>query len=102
MTCQCRKWQVYQTNYKWRISVIQKSMKKNKWNRKDKKLQAFLTRLESQKLLNVLNENNDYKIWINVKVILNELLQAMINLKATNKYILHKAVQQLRLILQQW
>jgi len=80
--------------------VIQRFMKKNKWNRKDKKLQALLKRLESQKLLYVLNENNDHKIWINVRNMLNELLQTMINSETTNNYISHKAVQQLKLILQ--
>jgi len=37
-----------------------------------------------------------------MKIILNELLQAMINLKAINNYISHEAVQQLELILQWW
>jgi len=77
-------------------------MKKNEWNRKDKKLQAFLKRLESQKLLYVLNKNNDHKIWIDVRIILNELLQTMINSETTDNYILHKAVQWLELILQWW
>jgi len=38
-----------------------------------------------------------------VKIILNELLQVIINLRATDNYILHEAVQWLELILQwQW
>jgi len=77
-------------------------MKKNRWNRKNKKLQTFSTKLKSQKLLNVLNNNNDHKIWVDVKVILNELLQIMINSETINNYILHEAVQWLRLISQQW
>jgi len=36
-----------------------------------------------------------------VKIILNELFQTIINLKTTDNYILHEAVQQLKLILQQ-
>jgi len=75
-------------------------MKKSRWDRKDKKLQVFSTKLESQKLLNVLNTENNHKIWINMKIILNELLWAIMNLKATNNYILHEAVQWLELILQ--
>jgi len=82
--------------------VIQKSIKKNRWDRKNKKLQTFLKKLKSQKLLHVLNNRNDHKIWIDVRIILNELLQTMINSKTMNNYILHEAVQQLRLILQQW
>jgi len=82
--------------------VIQKSVKKNKQNRKDKKLQDFLKRLKSQKLLHVLNIKNDYKIWVKIRIILKKFLQTMINLKATNNYILHKAVQWLELILWWW
>jgi len=77
-------------------------MKKSKQDRRDKKLQTFLKRLKSQKLLYVSDKNNDHKIWINMRIMLNELLQAMINLKATNNYILHEAVQWLELILQWW
>jgi len=61
-----------------------------------------LKKLKSQKLLHVLNNKNDYKIWIDVRIILNELLQVMINSKAINNYILYEAVQQLKLILQWW
>jgi len=61
-----------------------------------------LKRLKNQKLLHISKENNDYKIWIDVKIILNKLLQTMIDLKATNNYILHEAVQWLELILQWW
>jgi len=82
--------------------IIQESLKKNKWNRKNKKLQTFLKKLKSQKLLYISDNKNDHKIWIDIEVILNELLQAIINLKTTNNYILHKTVQQLELILQWW
>ena len=81
--------------------MIQRFMKKNRQHRKDKKLQAFLKRLKSQKLLNVLHDKNDYKIWVDIKVILNELLQTMINSEITDNYISHETVQQLELILQQ-
>ncbi len=77
-------------------------MKKSRWDRKDKKLQAFLKKLKSQKLLHVLNNRNDYKIWVDVKIILNELLQTMINSETTDNYILHEAVQWFELILQWW
>jgi len=56
-------------------------MKKSKWDRKDKKLQALSKKLESQKLLHVLDKNNNHKIWINMRVMLNELLQTIINWK---------------------
>jgi len=49
-------------------------MKKSKQNSKNKKLQAFSAKLESQKLLNVLNKNNDYKISVNVKIMLSKHL----------------------------
>ena len=102
-TCQCKKWWIHQTDNEWRISVIQELMKKSKWCSRVKKLQVFSTRLESQKLLNVLNNKNDYKIWIDMKVISNKLLWAMINSKAMNNYISYEAIQQLELILQwQW
>jgi len=77
-------------------------MKKSRWCSEVKKLQAFSTRLESQKLLNVSNNKNNHKIWIDVKIIPNELLQVMIDSEAMNNYILHKAVQWLELISQQW
>jgi len=77
-------------------------MKKSRWWSKVKKLQAFSTKLKSQKLLNVLSNKNNHKIWIDVKIISNELLWAMIDLRATNNYILHEAVQWLELISQWW
>jgi len=97
-TCQCKKWWVHQTDNEWRISVIQELMKKSRQCSRVKKLQVFSIRLKSQKLLNVLNNKNNHKIWIDVKIISNELLWAMIDLKAINNYILHEAVQWLELI----
>ena len=81
--------------------MVQGSVKKSKQCRKVKKLQAFSTRLKSKKLLHVLSNKNDHKIWVNVKIISNELLQAMIDLRATDNYISHEAVHQLELISQQ-
>jgi len=80
---------------------------KNLWRRADKtektkNCKFFLKKLESQKLLHVLDNKNNYKIWINIKIILKELLQIMINLKATNNYILHETVQWFELISQWW
>jgi len=82
--------------------VISRSVKKSQWSSRDKKLQAFSKKLESQKLLNVLHTKNDHKIWVNVKIILNELLWVMINSEAMNNYISHETVQWLELISQQW
>jgi hypothetical protein len=55
-----------------------------------KTLQAFLQRLENKKLLHVSSNKKSYKIWVNVKIILNELLQTMIDSEATDNYILQK------------
>ncbi len=37
--------------------------------------------------------SKDHKIWINIQVEQNKLLQAMVDLKATNNYILQQAIR---------
>ena len=52
-----------------------------------KKLQAFSKRLGNKKLLMSQKNNKDHKIWVDVQVEQNRLLQAMIDSEATDNYI---------------
>ncbi len=75
-------------------------LKKSKWRSTVKKLQASSKRLENKKLLMSQKNGNDHKIWIDVQVKQNRLLQAMVDLEAINNYILQQAIRMLELTLQ--
>jgi len=75
-------------------------LKKSKWCSTVKKLQAFSKRLENKKLLTSQKNNKDHKIWVDVQVERNRLLQAMIDSEATDNYILQQAIRMLELTLQ--
>ncbi len=57
-------------------------------------------RLENKKLLMSQKNSKDHKIWVNIQVEQNRLLQAMIDSEATNNYILQQAIRMLELTLQ--
>jgi len=45
--------------------------------------------------------SKDHKIWVDVQVKRNRLLQAMVDSEATDNYILQQAIRMLELMLQQ-
>ncbi len=49
-----------------------------------------------------MSQKNDknHKIWVDVQVEQNRLLQAMVDLEATNNYILQQVIRMLELTLQ--
>ena len=75
-------------------------LKKSKRRSTVKKLQASSKRLENKKLLMSQKNNKDHKIWVDVQVERNRILQAMIDSGATDNYILQQAIRMLKLTLQ--
>jgi len=75
-------------------------LKKSKQCSTVKKLQAFSKRLENKKLLMSQKNDNDHKIWIDIQVEQDRLLQAMIDSEATDNYILQQVIRMLKLTLQ--
>jgi len=65
-----------------------------------KKLQAFSKRLENKELLMSQRNSKDHKIWVDVQVGQDRLLQAMVDSEATNNYISQQATRTLELTLQ--
>jgi len=63
-----------------------------------KKLQAPSTRLENKKLLMSQKNNKDHKIWVDVQVERDRLLQAMVDSGAINNYISQQAIRMLELM----
>jgi len=80
--------------------MISKPLKKSRQHSTVKKLQASSKRLEDKKLLMSQNNSKNHKIWVDVQVERNRLLQAMIDLEATDNYILQQAIRMLELTLQ--
>jgi hypothetical protein len=80
--------------------MISEPLKKSKQRSTVKKLQAFSKRLENKKLLMSQKNNKDHKIWVDIQVEQNRLLQAMVDSEATNNYILQQAIRMLELTLQ--
>jgi hypothetical protein len=72
MICQ-QKQQVHQIDVVQETQMIQEAMKKSQWDSKDKTASSQ-KKIREQKLLHVLSNKNDHKIWVNVKIILNKLL----------------------------
>jgi len=81
--------------------MISESLKKSKQRSTVKKLQAPSKRLENKKLLMSQKNDKDHKIWVDVQVERNRILQAMVDSGATNNYILQQAIRMLELTLQQ-
>ncbi len=81
--------------------MISKPLKKSKQRSTVKKLQAFSMRLENKKLLMSQKNNKNHKIWVDVQVEQNRLLQAMVDSEAINNYVLRQAIRMLELMLQQ-
>jgi len=81
--------------------VISEPQEKSKWRSTVKKLQAFSKRLENKKLLTSQRNSKDHKIWVDVQVEQNRLLQAMVDLEAINNYILQQVIRMLELT-SQW
>ncbi len=80
--------------------MISESLKKSKQHSTVKKLQAFSKRLENKKLLMSQKNSKDHKIWVDIQVEQNRVLQAMVDLRAINNYILQQAIRMLELTLQ--
>jgi len=80
--------------------MISEPLKKSKWRSTIKKLQASSKRLGNKKLLMSQKNNKDHKIWVDVQVEWDRLLQAMVDSEATNNYILWQVIKMLELTLQ--
>ncbi len=80
--------------------MISKPQEKSKWRSTVKKLQALSKRLKNKKLLMSQKNDKDHKIWVDVQVERNRLLQAMVDLEAINNYILQQVIEMLELTLQ--
>ncbi len=80
--------------------MISEPLKKSKQHSTVKKLQASLKRLGNKKLLMSQKNNKNHKIWVDIQVEQNRLLQAMIDSEATDNYILQQAIRMLELTLQ--
>ncbi len=80
--------------------MVSEPLKKSKQHSTVKKLQASSKRLKNKKLLMSQKNSNDHKIWVDVQVGRNRLLQAMIDSEATDNYILKQAIRMLELTLQ--
>jgi len=77
--------------------MIPEPLKKSKRRSTVKKLQASSKRLENKKLLMSQKNGNDHKIWVDIQVEQDRLLQAMVDSEATNNYILQQAIRVLEL-----
>jgi len=80
--------------------MVSEPLKKSKQRSTVKKLQAPSKRLKNKKLLMSQKNSNDHKIWVDVQVGRNRLLQAMIDSEATDNYILQQVIRMLELTLQ--
>jgi len=80
--------------------MVSEPSEKSKQRSTVKKLQAPSKRLENKKLLMSQKNSKNHKIWVDVQVEQNKLLQAMVDLGATNNYILQQAIRMLGLTLQ--
>ncbi len=80
--------------------MVPEPLKKSKWRSTVKKLQAPSKRLGNKELLMSQGNDKDHKIWVDVQVERDRLLQAMVDSGATNNYILQQAIGMLELTLQ--
>jgi len=80
--------------------MVSEPLKKSKQCSTVKKLQASSKRLENKELLMSQKNGKDHKIWIDVQVEQNRLLQAMVDSEATDNYILQQVIGMLELTLQ--
>jgi len=77
--------------------MVPEPLKKSKQRSTVKKLQASSKRLENKELLMSQKNGKDHKIWVDVQVGQDRLLQAMVDSGATNNYILQQAIGMLEL-----
>jgi len=77
--------------------MVSEPLKKSKRRSTVKKLQASSKRLGNKKLLMSQKNNNDHKIWVDIQVERDRLLQAMVDSGATNNYISQQAIRMLEL-----
>jgi hypothetical protein len=85
------------------IQGVEPKWFQNLWRRANNTVQSKLQaskRLENKKLLMSQKNDKDHKIWVDVQVEQNRLLQAMVDSGATNNYILQQAIRMLELTLQ--
>ncbi len=75
--------------------MISEPLKKSKQHSTVKKLQASSKRLENKKLLMSQKNDKDHKIWVDVQVEQNRILQAMVDLEAINNYISQQVIRML-------
>jgi len=80
--------------------MVSEPLKESKWRSTVKKLQASSKRLENKKLLMSQKNGKDHKIWVDIQVGRNRILQAMVDSEATNNYILQQVIRMLELTLQ--
>jgi len=77
--------------------MISEPSKKSKRRSTVKKLQASSKRLENKELLMSQKNNKDHKIWVDIQVERDRILQAMVDSGATNNYISQQAIRMLEL-----
>jgi len=80
--------------------MISEPLKKSRQHSTVKKLQALLKRLKNKKLLMSQKNNKDHKIWVDIQVERDRILQAMVDSEATNNYISQQVIRMLELTLQ--
>jgi hypothetical protein len=72
--------------------MISEPLKKSK-QRSTVKTASSLKETREQEAFNVSEEHKDHKIWVDIQVEQNRLLQAMIDSEAINNYILQQAIE---------
>jgi len=80
--------------------MVSEPLKKSKQCSTVKKLQAFLKRLGNKKLLMSQENDKDHKIWVDIQVEWDRLLQAMVDSEVTDNYISQQVIEMLELTLQ--
>ncbi len=78
--------------------MVSGPLKESKQRSTVKKLQAFSKRLENKKLLMSQKNDKDHKIWVDVQVERDRLLQAMVDSEAINNYISQQVIGMLGLM----
>jgi len=80
--------------------VVSEPSEKSKRHSTVKKLQALSKRLKNKKLLMSQKNSKDHKIWVDIQVEQDRILQAMVDSEAINNYISQQVIRMLELTLQ--
>ncbi len=77
--------------------MVSEPSKKSKRRSTVKKLQAPSKRLGNKKLLMSQKNNKDHKIWVDIQVERDRILQAMVDSEATDNYVSQQVIRVLEL-----